>query len=397
MHHLGAHTRRCSLIRPRHRGETKTRSLSSVIICNPNRASSCPLGPTSRPHRYCIATSISPFRDRRFLAASTQATPTETPDHEEGGTRYNQLGINNDASDAPVKVSMDELLALASRQPTPLSLEDMYKYAPKRTKQPNNHQSDRKFVDVDRLRNSQFLHHELPIRIAQRAIDLLTLPHGLNRTREVQSIANTYLQYLQLLRDFPMPTNDEGEKEFTNQLKAIVLDRHSIPMAIARGLQSLKDNRKAPVDARRLAEMEEALNRFFTARVGLRFLVEHHVLSGNDENSDALYRKQLEAEGGLELLDDENYLLESPDSEDTDDDDVCGAIQKDCDPIKEVKRTVARVTRLCRESYGISPEIEVVDATPDEDVVLPFTYVPHHLRYMLAELLKNSCRATVRK
>ena len=168
-------------------------------------------------------------------------------------------------------------------------------------------------------------------------------------------------------------------------------------MAIARGLQSLKDHRKAPVDARRLAEMEEALNRFFTARVGLRFLVEHHVLSGNDENSDALYRKQLEAEGGLELLDDENYLLESPDSEDTDDDDVCGAIQKDCDPIKEVKRTVARVTRLCRESYGISPEMEVVDATPDEDVVLPFTYVPHHLRYMLAELLKNSCRATVRK
>ena len=46
--------------------------------------------------------------------------------------------------------------------------------------------------------------------------------------------------------------------------------------AIARGLKSLKDDRKAPVDQRRLAEMEEALNRFFTARVGLRFLVEHH-------------------------------------------------------------------------------------------------------------------------
>ncbi|EED95114.1 pyruvate dehydrogenase kinase, partial [Thalassiosira pseudonana CCMP1335] len=205
------------------------------------------------------------------------------------------------------------------------------------------------------LRNAQFLHRELPIRIAQRAIDLLTLPHGLNRTREVQSIANTYLQYLQQLRDFPVPTNQESEKEFTNALKSIILDRHSIPMAIARGLQSLKDERKAPVDARRLAEMEEALNRFFTARVGLRFLTEHHVLSGNDENSDAL-----------------------------------GGIGANCDPVKEVKRTVARVTRLCRESYGIAPEIEVVDCTPDKDAGLNFTYVPHHLRYMLAELLKNS-------
>jgi len=285
---------------------------------------------------------------------------------------------------------MDELLALASCQPTALSLETMYKYAPK----PNNANIDPKFVDIDRLRNSQFLHKELPIRIAQRAIDLFTLPHGLNRTREVQSVANTYLQYLQQLRKFPMPTNAETEREFTKTLKEFILDRHSIPMAISRGLQRLKDDRKAPADARRLAEMEEALTRFFTARVGLRFLVEHHVWSGSGDNSDTLYRRQLESEGGLELLDQENYAnLEGSNNHEN----FCGAIQKNCDPVKEVKRTVARVTKLCRESYGIAPEIEVVDCTPNKDANICFTYVPHHLRYMLAELLKNSCRATVRK
>ncbi len=268
-----------------------------------------------------------------------------------------------------------------------------------------------KFVDVDRLRNAQFLHRELPIRIAQRAVDLLTLPHGLNRTREVQSIANTYLRYLQKLRDFPVPTNAESEREFTGVLNEFVLDRHSIPMAISRGLRSLKDERKAPVDGRRLSEMEEALNRFFTARVGLRFLVEHHVLSGNGENSDDLYRKQLEAEvGNAASLADfrkENEDLMTTEEEEEDYEDSssdgggasCGAIQRDCDPVKEVRRTVARVTRLCRESYGISPEIEIVVATPDRDGRggTSFTYVPHHLRYMLAELLKNSCRATVRR
>ena len=261
-----------------------------------------------------------------------------------------------------------------------------YKYAPK--KRNKNHR-----LDLDRLRNAQFLHKELPIRIAQRAIDLLTLPHGLNRTRDVQAVANTYIRYLQVVRDFPMPTNAESEREFTRILKTIVLDRHSIPMAIARGLQSLKDGRRAPIDGQRLREMEEALNRFFTARAGLRFLVEHHILSGNDENSDALYKKQLEAEGGLELLHIESEANSYYDG--GSEDECCGAIQKNCDPMKEVKRTVARVTKLCRDSYGICPDIEIVDCTPDAQY--SFTYVPHHLRYMVAELLKNGCRATVRK
>jgi pyruvate dehydrogenase kinase 2/3/4 len=299
---------------------------------------------------------------------------------------------SNTASSPPVKISMDELLALASCHPTPLSLKAMYEYAPKKASKklaaaaPNKN----KYVNVDRLRNSQFLHRELPIRVAQRAIDLLTLPYGLNRTKEVQSVANTYLQYLAAIRNSPFPTNAESDRAFTDVLKSFILDRHSIPMAIAKGLQSLEDNRRAPMDMRRLAEMEEALSRFFTARVGLRFLVEHHVLTGNEENSDSLYRAQLEAEGGLDML--EKEPLTVPPSEEE-----YGCIQKDCDPVKEVKRTAARVAKLCRESYGIAPEIEVVDCTRKVDVNVPFTYVPHHLRYMVAELLKNSCRATVRR
>eukprot|EP00580_Thalassiosira_gravida_P009620 CAMPEP_0201633560 /NCGR_PEP_ID=MMETSP0493-20130528/6828_1 /ASSEMBLY_ACC=CAM_ASM_000838 /TAXON_ID=420259 /ORGANISM="Thalassiosira gravida, Strain GMp14c1" /LENGTH=581 /DNA_ID=CAMNT_0048105291 /DNA_START=304 /DNA_END=2049 /DNA_ORIENTATION=- len=356
----------------------------------------------SHHDKYCVGYSIRGSSDgKRHLSSSAQITegsPKEA-NHDEKGTKNTQTESSSSA--APVKVSMDELLALASCQPTALSLGDMYRYAPKRT--PSNaytsfNEEDRgRFVDVSRLRNAQFLHKELPIRIAQRAIDLLTLPHGLNRTREVQSIANTYLRYLERLRDFPVPTNSETEREFTHELKGLILDRHSIPMAIARGLRSLKDDRKAPVDARRLAEMEEGLNRFFTARVGLRFLVEHHVLSGNDEDSDALYRKQLQAEGGLELLDDEDHALApSEDAAANDGDRIGGAIQQNCDPVKEVTRTASRVMKLCRESYGIAPEIEIVDCTPDKDAALHFTYVPHHLRYMLAELLKNSCRATVR-
>eukprot|EP00578_Thalassiosira_sp_NH16_P015716 CAMPEP_0181106882 /NCGR_PEP_ID=MMETSP1071-20121207/16766_1 /TAXON_ID=35127 /ORGANISM="Thalassiosira sp., Strain NH16" /LENGTH=646 /DNA_ID=CAMNT_0023190313 /DNA_START=82 /DNA_END=2022 /DNA_ORIENTATION=- len=424
---IGAHARRSVRIRttfvPSHSskssmgGELGVRShcrhdaRSSSTLCNFNIINShqCNISEsTSRHHCNNLLSSsmMRRFHCKRFLAASARPTSGGSPSAEdrlgEGTSSSNSNNTRDDdkhatsnsaSSSEPVKMSMDELLALASCHPTALSLEAMYRYAPKRQQRPTTASDGALHVDIGRLRNAQFLHKELPIRIAQRAIDLLTLPHGLNRTREVQSIANTFIRYLQELRDFPFPTNAEAEERFTSILKGLVLDRHSIPMAIARGLQSLKDDRKAPADARRLAEMEEALNRFFTARVGLRFLVEHHVLSGYDENSDALYRNQLEAEGGLELLDEDNQFLQtgSDNSED-----CCGAIQKNCDPVREVRRTVARVTKLCRESYGIAPEIEIVDCTPDRDAELPFTYVPHHLRYMLAELLKNSCRATVR-
>lgn len=333
-------------------------------------------------------------RSHRIINFSTSTTETSDVHNKEESakkTSDTETTSNSESSSSSVKISMDELLALASCQPTPLSLKAMFEYAPKKSSQKSSSSAaEKKYVDLDRLRNSQFLHRELPIRIAQRAIDLLTLPYGLNRTKEVQSIANTYLLYLQKLREFPMPTNAESEREFTAQLKSFILDRHSIPMAIARGLQSLEDGRRAPMDVRRLAEMEDALSRFFTARVGLRFLVEHHVLTGNEEGSDSLYRQQLEAEGGLELLETDPLIQLSGD-------DCCGSIQKNCDPVLEVRRTAARVTKLCRESYGIAPEIEVVDCTSSADADTPFTYVPHHLRYMLAELLKNSCRATVKR
>merc|ERR1719491_739131 len=166
---------------------------------------------------------------------------------------------------------MKELHALASQPCTPLTVTDMYKYASGNARSKN--------YAPQRLRNAQFLHKELQIRIAQRAIDLLNLPHGLNTTTHVQEIAHIYLRYLRLFQDCPSPTNNEEELAFTDMLRVMVLDRSSIPMAIARGIVSLKDKRKEELDMQGIQELEDALYRFFIARVGLRLLTEHHILS----------------------------------------------------------------------------------------------------------------------
>ena len=264
-----------------------------------------------------------------------------------------------------IEVDMDELQALASQRCTPLKLVDMYKYA----------------VDFNnegqRLLNAQFLHRELPIRLAQRAVDLLTLPHGLSEAMPIREVAHMYLQYLEKFQDFPVPTTPDEEEKFTELLRGMVLDRSSIPNALSRGVAEWVANEKREdLELTCLQDMEGALYRFFTARVGLRFLAEHHILS---DPKRVQYKKLKEAQSSFHEEDDDLFL---------------GCIQTDCDPVKEIRKVCKQVARQTKEFFGICPEIQIIDCCRNPS---KFTYVPHHLHYMVGELVKNSCRATVRR
>ena len=74
------------------------------------------------------------------------------------------------------------------------------------------------------------------MRIAQRAVDLLTLPHGLNEIPAVLQVAHFYLLYLEKFQDCLVPTDAESENSFTDMLQRMILGRSSIPNAIARGV-----------------------------------------------------------------------------------------------------------------------------------------------------------------
>jgi signal transduction histidine kinase len=186
-------------------------------------------------------------------------------------------------------------------------------------------------------------------------------------------------------------------------------------------------------------DMEAALYRFFTARVGLRFMTEHFVLSSPYPETESLRRMT-------------DFLSFNRDDDDdseseTDPDDNAepresrhhrGCIDSNCHVVRETERVAAIVYQQTVDHYGVCPAIDIVDCIehPHEDEndddgdrttssltasvvssqqakslkpskknryknkshrARSFTYVPHHLHYMLAELLKNSCRATVEK
>lgn len=309
---------------------------------------------------------MSQQREERNFFSSLASPPTPS---------VSESGSSSSASVSPLDdpdflavggVNKRELLALASQKPTPLRLADMYKYGTG--------------TDLaQRLRNAQFLHKELQIRIAQRAVDLLTLPHGLSEATPIRHVASMYLEYLLKFQQIPSPTNTEEENTFTDMLQGLVLDRTTIPMDIARGVVAWRDDRRENIELERLQEMEDALYRFFTARVGLRFVTEHHVLSSPRESTRALRNV--------------THMF-PPDQKDT----VLGCIQTNCDLVKEVTKVSQLVSEQTRQYYGTCPEIDIVDCIrQDSDLSQEFTYVPHHLHYMLGELLKNSCRATVRR
>mmetsp|Transcript_10424 Transcript_10424/g.29310 ORF Transcript_10424/g.29310 Transcript_10424/m.29310 type:complete len:606 (-) Transcript_10424:1949-3766(-) len=349
-------------------------SASSTLCHETGTLSADPSSPQQQPTciRQYHTTTRRLARRRNYSESLASRADTELTAGED---------LTSFAIDGPM--TMEELKSLASKNTTPLSLQNMYRYAS--VGKP-----------AQRLRNAQFLHRELPIRIAQRAVDLLTLPHGLNNTPQVRSVANVYLKYLKALQTFPCPQSAEEEQRFTDTLRPFILDRTSIPAAVAAGISTLKDRRREEsLDVRRLREMEDALYRFFTARVGLRFLTEHHILSDdrNQEQNDELRIQHSCLENvPLEVVEraagagagatEESFL---------------GCIQKNCDPVREAERVADQVQRHCEEAYGISPDIDIVDCTSAKNARRDFTYVPHHLQYMLSELLKNSCRASVRK
>jgi len=325
--------------------------------------------------------------DTRQVMLSSSGTASTTAER----IRSTRMSSSSSSSNT---TSLKLLYSLAQQPCTPLSLSNMFKYANATSV---NYKSQR-------LRNAQFLHRELPIRIAQRAVDLMTLPHGLNQTQEVRRIVSIYLSYLETFRNFPWPANEEDELAFTDMLRPMVLDRSSIPMAIAQGLKSLTTHTSSSnatsssssstystmdTQYHRIQEMEDALYRFFTARIGLRLLTEHHILSciARRKESEELRIKQSYLENVPLAAEDHTHgsLF------------YYGCIKDNCDPAWEAKRVAEQVVLHCKKCYGMAPDIQVLDCTPTRFSTLPFTYVPHHLHYILAELLKNSCRATIRR
>mmetsp|Transcript_14922 Transcript_14922/g.33166 ORF Transcript_14922/g.33166 Transcript_14922/m.33166 type:complete len:573 (-) Transcript_14922:371-2089(-) len=369
------------LVRPIGRKCGVTRSLASSLPCPPwarEEEIESRFVPRLRPPRDSRPQQTQQVHSRPQLQQHVETISVTPLDHSLSSAPASASSGRTREKDSDSK--WEHVLFLAQRKPTPLTLREMYRHA-----SVNNTPSGR-------LINAQFLWRELPIRIAQRAVDLRNLPGGLGNVPGIRAAVDVYVDYVCRFDDIPVPTTAKEEEEFTKMLERLVLDRTSIPCAIARGLRSLRDERRGSHSF--MHDADDALYRFFTARVGLRFLTEHHILTSSRW-----------AQGTSGLLTHDPYYYENLCAGDTEP----GCIRRDCDALAEARRVAADVSAKIREVHGVAPAIDIVDAETrggraggglggtKKRSRRPFTYVPHHLRYMLEELLQNACVATIRR
>mmetsp|Transcript_34873 Transcript_34873/g.79531 ORF Transcript_34873/g.79531 Transcript_34873/m.79531 type:complete len:394 (-) Transcript_34873:217-1398(-) len=202
------------------------------------------------------------------------------------------------------------------------------------------------------LKAARYVHKELTIRIAKQLRYLQTLPYILMTNPHITEVHKLYHETLQTLQSFPYIDTVERDIEFTKMLSVLFQDTKGVVDLMGRGLAEA--THRVP---RELLNADSFMDEMLRSRIGRRVLAEQHL------------------------------ALHSPKREH-----YTGVICSKTSPLQCMKRAEALSAELCRETYGVSPEVEY-----SGELECTFTYIPFHLEYQCVELLKNAMRATVER
>ncbi|GAY35543.1 hypothetical protein CUMW_016950 [Citrus unshiu] len=209
-------------------------------------------------------------------------------------------------------------------------------------------------TDKNLLISAQFLHKELPIRIARRAIELETLPYGLSEKPAVLKVRDWYLDSFRDLRSFPDIRSTSDERDFTQMIKAIKVRHNNVVPMMALGLQQLKKEMDPKIVYEDLDEIHQFLDRFYMSRIGIRMLIGQHVELHNPNPPPH----------------------------------CIGYIDTKMSPVQVARNASEHAHCVCLREYGSAPDFNIYG-----DPSFTFPYVPSHLHLMVFELVKNSLRA----
>ncbi|KAK6930358.1 Branched-chain alpha-ketoacid dehydrogenase kinase/Pyruvate dehydrogenase kinase, N-terminal, partial [Dillenia turbinata] len=209
-------------------------------------------------------------------------------------------------------------------------------------------------TDRNLLLAAQFLHKELPIRIARCAIELESHPYGLSQKPAVLKVRDWFLDSFRDIRYFPDIKDKNDELEFKQMIKMIKVRHNNVVPKMALGVQQLKKTMGTNIVYGDMPEIHQFLDLFYMSRIGIRMLIGQHV------------------------------ALHDPDPFP----DCVGYIHTKMSPV-EVARTASEdACAMCLREYGSAPDIDIYG-----DPSFTFLYVPSHLHLMVFELVKNSLRA----
>lgn len=204
--------------------------------------------------------------------------------------------------------------------------------------------------DITLMLAAQFLHDELPIRLAQRVRQLRDMPMGLSNVGSIREVRKMYEHSFKLIKSIPKPRSKDQEQDFTTLIHDIKEKHRHLQLHVAEGLQELCTTSPEAIKF----DFSSSLDAFYSNRIGIRLLIGQHV---------ALHTPR------------DGYV---------------GVIKTHCRMMDCCQMAVTAASELCSHYYGQAPEVQY-----HGDLEMTFTYIPAHVYYILFELIKNSMRATV--
>lgn len=200
------------------------------------------------------------------------------------------------------------------------------------------------------LRSAQYLHKELPVRIAHRVAGFRSLPFIVGCNPTILAVHELYIRAFYMLNEYPQITDFDVEKGYCELLQGLLDDHKDVVTQLASGFRECRKHIKNEELVRNF------LDRTLTSRLGLRMLAEHHIGLHN-ENSNA------------------NYI---------------GVINISMKLKDVIEKWADFVRQTALHKYGKSPAIKL-----NGHIQAVFPYIQAPLDYIIPELLKNAVRATI--
>jgi len=209
-------------------------------------------------------------------------------------------------------------------------------------------------IERQLLLSAQFLHRELPIRLAHRVVELENLPYGLSSNRHILAVRDWYIDSLLDIYRLKRPKNFDDDLRFTEVLRKIYTKHVNVVPLMAKGINELKKELSNEVGLVELPDIHQFLDGFYMSRIGIRFLIGQHISLHDPSKPD-------------------HYI---------------GMIDTKCSPVEVCRDAVEDARNVCSMQFGSAPKVDIYG-----DEKFQFAYVPSHIHQMVFELLKNSLRA----
>eukprot|EP01041_Mallomonas_annulata_P011562 gene11562-24175_t len=255
----------------------------------------------------------------------------------------------------------EELLSFSSKKQTSISIKLLMEtgkgvYLDSSSK----NESPSSTTERIKIQVARFLHRELPIRLAHRAVELESIP-VMCTSKFVSEVANWYKESFYELRHCAAPVDAGKEAKFAEIVKSIY-DRHANTLlTMAKGAHEIKQMLKQDlITFAEHTEIQTSLEKFYMSRIGIRMLIGQYLA-----------------------------LRHPPEP------DMIGLICERVSPFLMAQEAIRDAAYVCTRTHGDAPEVSIHGRT---DLTFPYVSwfpVPSHIHYILVELLKNSMRATV--